>query len=253
VPLSRAKVLTDFVMPPGWNADKCIEAGIGFGGYQGKLPPGLENWDYTPHIAPVPQLPWLKPLPKEHENLLRSPWFQTPSQATFLGLNARHLRYHYDLWQQLQPRTLRGVFTTLVFVTPQFGHALTSHIKLDDVLHYFGALSRPAGPVQLFPAGYLYPDARLGGLKRVPAAMFADILPFLGAALPVMDLHPDPWGTLVRLGLRDRYYTTRSKPPAHTTTRRFATISSAKSPCPTAGWSGPDPPSRSPMRPLTQS
>lgn len=207
VPLTRAKVLTDFVMPAGWNADKCIEAGIGLGGYQGKLPPGLENWDYTPHIAPVPQMPWLKPIPKEHENLLRSPWFQTPSQATFLGLNARHLRYHYDLWQQLQPRTLRGVFTTLVFVTPQFGHALTSHIKLDDVFHYFGALSRPAGPVQLFPAGYLYPDARLCGMERVPAAMFADILPFLGAALPVMDIHPDPWGTLVRLGMRDRYFT----------------------------------------------
>jgi hypothetical protein len=44
-------------------------------------------------------------------------------------------------------------------------------------------------------------------MERVPAAMFADILPFLGAALPVMDIHPDPWGTLVRLGMRDRYFT----------------------------------------------
>lgn len=206
VPLARAKELTDFRMPEGWNLDKCLQTSVGFGGPGGRLPEGLENWKYTAHIKPVPQLPQMKQLSPEHATLVRSPWFQTPSQSLGMGINARHLRYHYDLWQAMHPKTLRGVSTTLVLVTPQIGYALTPHIKLDNILKMFFILGRPACPVQLFPAGYLYPDAQLAGLDNVPAPMFADILPFLGATLPTMDVQPDPWGTLVRLGQRNRYY-----------------------------------------------
>ena len=203
VPLARAKSLTDFTMPPAWNLDKSLIASVGFGA---RLPAGLDNWNYTPKIQAVKQLPQMKKLPQEHCNLARSPWFQSPSQAMGLGLNARHLRYHYQLWNDIQPKTLRGVFTTLVYVTPQLGFALTPHIKLDRVFRYFGALSRMAGPAQLFPASYHYPDARLQGLEKVPAAMFADILPNLGSSFPLMDESTNPWDVVVRLHGPDCYY-----------------------------------------------
>jgi hypothetical protein len=206
IPMARAEQLTDFQLPANWDFDRCLQASIGLGGPQGRLPVGLENWSYTPHIRPVAQLPFLQPLPKEHANLKRSPWFQSPSQSHGMGINARHLRYHCDLWQELRPKTLRGVHTTLVYVTPQLGYSLTPHIKLDAVFNCFGSLARASGPVQIFPAQYLYPDARLSGLKSVPAAIFADVLPFLGATIPAMDVTPDSWGTLVRLGLRDCHY-----------------------------------------------
>jgi hypothetical protein len=202
IPLARAKALTDFTMPEGWNLDKSLIASVGFGA---KLPPGLESWRYTPKIRAVKQFPQMKELPKEYP-LKDSPWFTSPSQATGLGINARHLRYHYDLWQQLRPKTLRGVFTTLVYVTPQLGFALTPHIKLDKTFRFFGALSRMAGPAQLFPAAYLFPDSKLQGMERVPAAMFADILPHLGSSFPVMDESPNPWDVVVRLHGPDCYY-----------------------------------------------
>ena len=94
----------------------------------------------------------------------------------------------------------------MVYVTPQMGFSLTPHINLDHVFNYFGSLSRAAGPAQLFPAGYLYPDAQLSGMENVPAPIFADVLPFLGKALPAMDVTADPWGALVRLGGRDCHY-----------------------------------------------
>ena len=72
------------------------------------------------------------------------------------------MRYHYQLWQDLRPKTLCGVHTTLVYVTPQLGFSLGPHIRLDKAFNYFAAISRWAGPVQLFPANYLYPDAQLG-------------------------------------------------------------------------------------------
>jgi hypothetical protein len=203
IPFARAKTLTDFTMPQGWNLDKSLIASVGFGA---KLPVGLENWSYTPKIHAVKQLPQMKDLPREHSTLIRSPWFQSPSQAMGLGLNARHLRYHYELWNDIQPKTLRGVFTTLVYVTPQIGFSLTPHIKLDRVFRYFGALSRMAGPVQLLPAGYLYPDARIQGIERVPAAMFADVLPNLGSSFPLMDESTNPWDVVVRLHGPDCYY-----------------------------------------------
>jgi len=87
---------------------------------------------------------------------------------------------------------LRGVFTTLVYVTPQLGFSLTPHIQLNQLFDTFGALARAAGPAQLFPASYLYPDARLQGMERVPAAMFCDILPNLGSCIPAMDHTPNP-------------------------------------------------------------
>ena len=203
IPLARAKVLTDFAIPEDWNLDKSLIASVGFGA---KLPAGLENWSYTPKMQAVRQLPQLKALPREHSALMHSPWFQSPSQALGLGINARHLRYHYQLWQDLRPKTLRGVFTTLVYVTPQLGFALTPHIKLDRVFRYFAALSRAACPAQLFPAAYLYPDAKLQGLEKVPAAMFADVLPTLGSSFALMDEGNSPWDVVVRLNGPDCYY-----------------------------------------------
>ena len=74
------------------------------------------------------------------------------------------------------------------------------------MFRYFGALCRYAGPTQLFPASYLYPDAQLQGLENVPAAMFADILPNLGSSFPVMDENPNVWDIVVRLNGPDCYY-----------------------------------------------
>ena len=76
------------------------------------------------------------------------------------------------------------MFTTLVYVTPQRGLSLTPHIKLNRVFRYFGALGQFAGSTQLFPASYLYPDAKLQGMEKVPAPMFADLLPLLGSSFP---------------------------------------------------------------------
>ena len=60
---------------------------------------------------------------------------------------------------------------------------------------------------QLFPARYIYPDARLGGLANLPAPIFADILPAIGGfAYPTVDCEPDPWRVLSRFGNGDRYY-----------------------------------------------
>src|SRR6185295_5078602 len=158
-------------------------------------------------IQAVPQLPQFKSLPPDYASLMRSPWFQTPSQASWMGINARHLRYHHQLWQDLKPQTLRGVQTTLVYVTPQIGFGLTPHIKLDKVFHYFAALSRSAGPAQLFPAEFLYPDADLQGMQKAPAPIFADILPFVGGVnTPIIDETPDPWGTLARFDGPDYFY-----------------------------------------------
>jgi len=202
-PVTRGKNLTDFAYPSGWDLNKCLISSVG----RGKLPADLEQWDYEPQIQAVPQLPCFKALPLAHSRLHGSPWFQSPSQALDLGINARHLRYHHNLWSELKPRVLRGVQTSIVFATPQLGWALTPHIKLDKAFHYFAALSRSAGPVQLFPADYLYPDAQLNGLKGAPAPIFADLLPFVGGLnAPVLDECPDPWGMLARFDGTDYFY-----------------------------------------------
>ena len=83
---ARARVLTNFTMPEGWDADKSLIASVGFGA---ELPPGLEKWSYTPKIQAVKQLPQMKDLSREHSTLAHSPWFQSPSQALGLGINAR--------------------------------------------------------------------------------------------------------------------------------------------------------------------
>ena len=138
VPLARARQLTDFQMPAGWSLDKCLVTS-GLGGFV----PGLEDWRYTPHIRPEAQLPQMVELPKEHADLTRSPWFQSPSQLAGMGLNARHLRYHYQLWNDLKPRALRGLHTTLVLVSPQLGYSLTPHIQLQRaLLVLFGVVPR---------------------------------------------------------------------------------------------------------------
>jgi hypothetical protein len=123
-----------------------------------------------------------------------------------LGINARHLRYHHQLWQELQPKTLRGVLTTLVYVTPQLSLSLAPHIDLHGRFSVYAALARASGPCQLFPAAYLYPDARLGGLGTTPAAMFADVLPHLGSGIPAMDGTSNYWGTAIRLDGPDCHY-----------------------------------------------
>src|ERR1019366_10563668 len=84
--------------------------------------------------------------------------------------------------------------------------SLTPHIKLDRVFRYFGSLSRFAGPAQLFPASYLYPDAKLQGLEKMPAAIFADVLPNLGSSFPTMDESTNPWNIVARLNGPDCYY-----------------------------------------------
>ena len=203
IPPAQAYKLTDFQMPSSWSLHHCLVAGIGFGA---EIPDGLEEWEYQPKIRAVRQLPQLKELPAEHQSLTRSPWFQSPSQALSMEINARHLRYHHELWNDLRPKTLRGVFTSLVYVTPQLSLSLAPHIDLSKMFLTFAALGRAAGPCQLFPASYLYPDARLGGLGSTPAAMFADILPNLGASIPVMDGDSNRWGTTIRLDGPDCHY-----------------------------------------------
>lgn len=200
VPLTQAKGLTDVNYPANWNAQKCLAASVGR-----KARPELAEWDYLPQIRAEEQPPYFKQLPEAA--LARSPWFQSPSQATGIALNARHLRYHYQLWNELQPKTLRGVHTTLVYVTPQLGYSLTPHIKVDKAFSYFAALSRWAGPAQVFPAAYLYPDAKLGSLQRTPAPIFADLLPCVGGSnFPLLDGTPDPWGKIARFEGPDYYY-----------------------------------------------
>ncbi|ODU25330.1 MAG: hypothetical protein ABS95_00220 [Verrucomicrobia bacterium SCN 57-15] len=202
IPLTQASRLTNVSYPPGWDANKCLAASVGR-----KARPELANWDYAPQIRAEAQLPNFKDLPAEHKTLVRSPWFQSPSQASSVAINARHLRYHHDLWNELQPKTLRGVHATMVYVTPQLGFSLTPHIKMDKAFHYFAALSRWAGPAQLFPAAYLYPDSKLGQMQRTPAPIFADLLPCVGgSSFPVMDCTPDPWGKLARFEGPDYYY-----------------------------------------------
>jgi hypothetical protein len=202
VPMSRAHALTDFQMPAGLTAGDCITTSV-----TGNFPDSLRDWKYQPKFCSEPQLPQLAPLPPEAATLQGLPWFESPSQSTGLGINARHVRYHHSLWQELKPKVLQGVHTTLVLALPQIGFALAPHIQLEKVFLFLGSLARGLGPAQLFPARYLYPDAHLGGLANMPAPIFADILPATGGfAYPCVDCEPDPWRVLARFGNGDRYY-----------------------------------------------
>jgi len=202
VPLARAHALTDFQMPAGLTAGDCITTSV-----TGNFPDPLRDWKYEPKFCSEPQLPQLAPLPPEAATLQDLPWFESPSQSTGLGINARHVRYHHGLWQELKPKVLQGVHTTLVLALPQIGFALAPHIQLEKVFLFLGSLARGLGPVQLFPARYLYPDAQLGGLANMPAPIFADLLPTTGGfAYPCVDCEPDPWRVLARFGNGDRYY-----------------------------------------------
>ena len=202
VPEARARQLTDFSMPPDWSRHLCLAtSGLG------RFPEGLEHWRYQPHIKAEAQLPQMQKLPAAFADLSRLPWFTSYSQCTGVRLNARLLRYHHDLWQDLKPKVLRGVHTTLVYVSPQIGFSLTPHIQLQKAFHYFAALSRACGPAQLFPARYLYPDAQLGSLVEAPCPIFSDILPNTGGvAFPAMEATPDPWGVLSHYDQSDHYY-----------------------------------------------
>jgi hypothetical protein len=81
IPMTQGKRLTDATFPVGWDADKCLIASVGR-----KTLPELANWEYTPQIRAVPQLPCFKALLTEHNTLVRSPWFQSPSQATGISV-----------------------------------------------------------------------------------------------------------------------------------------------------------------------
>ena len=202
IPLARAKTLTDFQLPEGVDLQACIEALV-----TGHFPNALRDWKYQPVIKAETQLPQMAELPAEHASLIKAPWLQSPSQATWLGINARHLRYHHQLWQDLKPKVLQGVNTTLVLGLPQIGFALAPHIQLENGFLFLGSLARGLCPVQLFPARYIYPEAHLGELADVPAPVFADILPLTGGfSYPTVDCEPDPWRVLARFGNGDRFY-----------------------------------------------
>ena len=197
-----AKNLTDFTLPAGLSAAECLQAGA-----SGVIPDCLRAWNYSPRIRAVKQLPFMRSLPEKFRSLQSLPWFEHHSPVRGLGLNARHLRYNHELWQQLRPKVLRGVHTTLVLAMPQIGYALTPHIQLDKSFLYLGSLARGLGATQLFPARYLFPDANLGGLADAPAPIFADLLPATcGYAWPCVDLEPDPWRVLTHYERSDRYY-----------------------------------------------
>jgi hypothetical protein len=202
IPIARAHELTRFTLPPGWSAHQCLVASG-----RGRFPEGLESWRYQPHIKAEAQLPHMRKLPPSYANLSTLPWFQSHSQCRGSKLNARLLRYHHDLWQELKPKTLRGLHTTLVFVTPQIGYSLTPHIQLGRLFWYFSALARACGPAQLFPARYLYPDAHLGSLAQAPCAIFSDLLPTIGGVnFPSLEGTPDPWGVLANYAANDQFY-----------------------------------------------
>ena len=202
IPLTRAKTLTDLQLPAGLDIKDCIAASV-----TGNFPGALRDWQYQPIIRAEPQLPQMVALPPEHASLIKVPWLQSPSQATWLGINARHLRYHHHLWQDLKPKALQGVNTTLILGLPQIGFSLAPHIQLEKVFLFLGSLARGLSPAQMFPARYIYPDAQLGVLADAPAPIFADILPLTGGfAYPTVDCEPDPWRVLARYGNGDRFY-----------------------------------------------
>lgn len=202
IPLTRAKSLTGFQLPEGLSLQDCIIASK-----TGNFPEALLEWKYQPIIRYDTQLPQMAALPTEHTSLVKVPWFQSPSQATGLGINARHLRYHYQLWHDIRPKVLQGVNTTLILGLPQIGNTLAPHIQTDKLFLFLGSLGRALCPIQLFPANYIFPDAQLGELANYPAPVFADILPLTGGfAFPTVDCEPDPWRVLARYGNGDRYF-----------------------------------------------
>jgi hypothetical protein len=202
VPLARAHQLTNFQFPETWNADKSF-----YTSGSGKFAEGLSKWHYNPHIRAQAQLPQMAQLPVDQAALTHLPWFDSAGQGRGQGINARHLRYHFQTWKDLRPKVVRGLHTTLVFATPQLGYSLTPRVQLKKLPLFFSSLSRVAGPAQLFPAKYLYPDANLGEFADAPAPIFADLLPCTGGyAFPVEDCGPDPWARIAYLDQGDRHY-----------------------------------------------
>jgi hypothetical protein len=194
--------LTEFSLPDGLTVKDCLHAAG-----SGLIPECLRNWDYAPRIRAVNQPAYFRMLPAKYKTLRGLPWFENTSPAAGLGINARHIRHHHDLWQQLKPKTLRGVHTTLVLAMPQIGYALAPHIQLEKSFLNFGALGRGMCAAQLFPARYLFPDACLGSLADAPAPIFADLLPATcGYAWPCVDSEPDPWRVLTHYEGSNRYY-----------------------------------------------
>ena len=202
LPVTQAKNLTEVQLPPNLSVQDCIDTSI-----TGNFSKKLDSWSYKPKIQAEVQLPQMLKLPNEHASLIKTPWFQSPSPSTWLGINARHLRYNHQLWQDIKPKVLQGVTTTLIMGLPQIGYALTPHIQLDKSFLFLASLARGLTPIQLFPAKYLYPDANLGEIANAPAPMLADILPVVGGfSYPVVDCEPDPWRVLARFENSDRYY-----------------------------------------------
>jgi hypothetical protein len=202
IPISRALELTRFALPSGVTAADCLSSSV-----TGRFPDALGDWSYTPKIQAVPQLPYMHPLPREYALLKSVPWFQRASPAGWLGINARHLRYHHELFRDINPHVLQGVQTTLVLAMPQLGFCLTPHIQLEKSFLFLGSLARGLCAVQLFPAKYLFPGANLHELADMPAPIFSDVLPATGGyAYPTVEAEPDPWRVLAHYDRTGRYY-----------------------------------------------
>jgi hypothetical protein len=202
IPITRALELTRFSLPSGVTAADCLASSV-----TGRFPDALRDWSYTPKIQAVPQLPYMHPLPREYASLKSVPWFQHASPAGWLGINARHLRYHHELFRDINPHVLQGVQTTLVLAMPQLGFCLTPHIQTEKAFLFFASLARGLCAVQLFPGKFIYPGANLGELADMPTPMLPDILPATGGfAYPTVESEPDPWRVLAHYHRTDRYY-----------------------------------------------
>jgi hypothetical protein len=59
---------------------------------------------------------------------LRSPVVPKSVPGNWNRINARHLRYHYQLWNDLRPKT-RARSILRWFTHPQLGYSLTPHIS----------------------------------------------------------------------------------------------------------------------------
>lgn len=199
---NTARNLSGFELPKGFGLEECLRAAA-----CGILPEGLRDWKYDPKIRVDGLAPWFLALPIQSKELRNLPWFQHASPTRYLAANARHIRYNYDFWQQLKPRTLRGVHTTLILGLPQIGFALTPHIQLEKSFLFLGALARGLCASQLFPARYLFPDGALGQMASAPAPIFADLVPATGGYFwPMVEEEPDPWRVLGRFDRTDRNY-----------------------------------------------
>jgi len=178
-------------MPAGLTAGDCITSSV-----TGNFPDSLRDWKYQPKFCSEPQLPQLALLPREAATLQDLPWFESSAQSTGLGINARHVRYHHSLWQELKPKVLQGVHTTLVLPCRRSGSPLrpTSNLRkcFCSSVRWPEAWARSSCSRRV--TFIQTPTWRAG---QYAGPIFADILPTTGGfAYPCVDCEPDPWRVL---------------------------------------------------------